>query len=450
MTEKDFESNIRVWKKLFGVDDKTIEALRSDLLTRVDFKYNRLTALAGKPWFIRLISLVERLMAFGKSGRFKAGDEEFIMVACSDSFNRVKTLPLIARHFRYSVLFLPTLTRPFSMRNFYAYYKENRIMRVFFGTFSNKNINEYSKFIKKNKEVFNEINCEDEDSAKILRYVMKRFALYSIYARELVTKTGKDKLWMFEHDKFYFIPVINEFKKRHVMTTQLLHGSFFNPLTARYLPIYTDKMICSSEREKKIFEEFGEDRASIYVTGAPLQTLKEKKTVEVPIKYDLLLLMTATLSHLIEKQKKALSYINEHYGEKKILIRFRPASAEVDRTNLKEYITSYTISEGTSLLEDLCSAKHIVTFSEDTIFEILRAERPFVAIVNQSDLYGGYLDGICCTTNDMSDSLKQLFAEEKTIETEKYKMAFGETDPEIIKEKFERVIYDLKAQNEKF
>ena len=450
MTEKDFDSNIKVWQKLYGVDDKTIKALRSDLLTRVDFKYNRLTALAGKPWFIRLISLAERIMASGMSGQFKAQEEDFIMVACSDSFNRVKTLPLIARHFRYSVLFLPTLTRPFSMRQFYTYYKENRIMRVFFGTFSNRNINEYSKFIKKNKEVFNEIKCDDEDSANILRYVMKRFALYSIYARELVAKTGKYKLWLFEHDKFYFIPVINEFRRQHVMTTQMLHGSFFNPLNARYLPIYTDKMICSSEREKKIFEEFGEDRASIYVTGAPLQTLKEKKTVEVPIRYDLLLLMTATMSHLIEKQKKALAYINDHYGQKEILIRFRPASAKIDKINLSEFIASYTISEGTSLLEDLCSAKHIVTFSEDTIFEILRAEKPFVAIVNQSDLYGGYLDGICCTTDDMGDSLKELFAEEKTVETDKYKMAFGETDPQIIKAKFERVIYDLKAQNEKF
>lgn len=450
MKQKDFDNNIAVWKKLYGLDEKTIEALRADLLTRVDFKYNRLTALAGKPWFIRLMSIAERMLTHGMSQMFEMKDQDFVLLACADSVNRVKTLPLIVKSFNYSVLFLPTLTRPLSVRNFYKYYKEKHTMDVFFGTFSREVVAEYRRFIRKNKSVFNEVKCEDEDSAKILLYVMKRFALYSIYAKHILEKSKKGVLWLFEHDKFYFIPVINEFRKLHVMTSQMLHGTFFNPLTARYIPIYTDRMICSSEREKRIFEEFKEDGNHIYVTGAPLQTLREKKSVEVPLKYDMLILMTATLSHLIEKQKKALTYINEHFSDQKILARFRPASAETDKANLAEYTKGYAISEGTSLMEDLCSAKKVVTFSEDTIFEILRAEKPFVAIVNKDDMYGNYLDGICCTTENMGSCLKELFMTEELHDMSKYLRAFGETDPEKIKGKFEKVIIDLKVQNEKF
>lgn len=449
MTNKDFDNNIVVWKKLFDIDDKTVDALKADLLTRVDFKYNKLTALAGKPWFIRLMSLAERILTLGMSGKLNVTNEDFIMVACSDSFNRVKTLPLIAQFFKYKVLFLPTLTRPMSVRSFYKYYKDHRNMKVFFGTFPNRVICDYGKFLKKNKELFNDIKCDDEDSAKILLYVMKRFALYSIYTKDIIKSTRKDALWLFEHDKFYFIPVINEFRKSHIMTTQMLHGTFFNPHTARYIPIYTDKMICSSEREKRIFEEFGEEGKNIYVTGAPLQTLKEKNSVDVPVQYDILLLMTATLSHLIEKQKTALAFINEHYGDKKILARFRPASAEIDKKNLSVYIKDYTISDGTTLMEDLCSAKKVITFSEDTIYEIIRARKPFAAIVNKDDLYGGYLDGICCTTDKMEDCFTELLSNDDLWDLDKYRYAFGETDPDLIKTQFEKVILDLKAQNDK-
>lgn len=450
MNRNDFDNNIWVWKKLYDVDDKTIDALRADLLTRVDFGYNKLTALAGKPWFIRLISLVERFLTIKQSGDLEVENEDFVMVSCSDSFNRVKTLPLIASFFKYKVVFLPTLTRPLSVRKFYNYYKDKRNINVFFGTFTGSDVREYSKFIRKNKSVFDGIKCEDEDSANILRYVIKRFALYSIYTRRLIEHSNKNTLWLFEHDKFYFIPVINEFRKKHVMTTQMLHGTFFNPHTARYIPIYTDKMICSSLREKNIFEEFGENGQNIYVTGAPLQTLNEKKKMDVPVKYDVLLLMTATMSHLIEKQKTALSYINSHYAEKKILARFRPASAELDKKNLADYIKDYTISSGTSLLEDLCSAKKVITFSEDTIYEILRAEKPFVAIVNKSDMYGNYLNGICCTADDLETSLYVLFNDKDTTDMSKFEYAFGETDPQVIKSRFEKVILELKAQKESF
>ena len=100
-------------------------------------------------------------------------------------------------------------------------------------------------------------------------------------------------------------------------------------------------------------------------------------------------------------------------------------------------------------MEDLCSAKKVVTFSEDTIYEIIRAKKPFAAIVNKDDLYGGYLDGICCTTDEIEECFNQLFSNDNRGDINKYLYAFGETDPDLIKEKFEKVILDLITQNDK-
>ena len=449
MKKVDFDNNIEIWKVLFDLDDKTIEVLRAEWLKAVDYKYNRLVILAGKPWFIRLISFVERLLSPKLSKNYRLDDEDFIMIASFDGFNRVKTLPLIAGKFKYKVFFLPTITRPKQVRDFYNYYKHAE-MDVYFGTFPNHVIKEYSVFLKRNRKLFSEIKCEDKDSEKILRYIMKRFAIYSLYAKDFFKHSTNEKLWIFEQDKHYFTPVINEFRKKGVMTIELQHGTFFNPETDDRLPLYVDKMICCSEREKCLYRDGGVDMKDVYVTGAPLQTLHEKKDVDGPIKYDILVLLTdATPTH-IGRQIVTLSYINEHYNDKRILLRFRPKSATRDKRNLAEYINGHIISTGTSLMEDLCSAERVVTFSEDAIFEIIQAKKPFMAIFNKSDLYGGYLDGLCYTADEIEECLIKLFSEDYSTDIDKYIKAFGETDIDVVKNRFEKVLYELKDLKDSF
>lgn len=224
MNKKDFDNNIVIWKKLFDVDDETIEVLRADILKMDYYKYNRLTVLAGKPWFIKFISIIERLLSPKLSKGFNLDDEDFIIIATCD-FNRVKTLPLIANNFKYKVFFLPTLTRPKQVRNLYNYYK-NAEMDVYFGTFSNDVIKEYSNFLRRNKALFSKIKCEDKDSERLLLYFMKRFAIYSIYTKDIFKHASNEKLWIFEQDKHYYIPVINEFRKKGVMTIEMQHGTF--------------------------------------------------------------------------------------------------------------------------------------------------------------------------------------------------------------------------------
>lgn len=452
MNKIDFDNNIDIWKYLFDIDDKTIDVIRADstkTIKAVDYKYNRLVVLAGKPWFIKFISIVERLLSPKLSKNYKIDDEDFIMIASYDGYNRVKTLPLIAGKFKYKVFFLPTITRPKHVRDFYNYYK-NAEMDVCFGTFPKHVIKEYSVFLKRNKKAFSEIKCEDKESEKIIRYLMKRFAIYDIYAKDIFKHISNEKLWIFEQDKFYFIPVINEFRKKGVMTVELQHGTFFNPMIDFRLPLYVDKMICCSEREKCLYRDGGVDVKDIYVTGAPLQTLHEKEDADGPSKYDLLVLLTEAIPSLIEKQIVTLTYINEHYKDKRILIRFRPKSALRDKKILAEYVKGYNISTGTSLMEDLCSAERVVTLSEDSIFSIIQAKKPFMAFVNKSDLYGGYLDGLCHTTDEVEECMTELFSKDYSTDIDKYIYAFGETDINVVKNRFEKVLYELKDLKDSF
>lgn len=106
---------------------------------------------------------------------------------------------------------------------------------------------------------------------------------------------------------------------------------FFNPITDDRLPLYVNKMICCSEREKSLYRDGGVDIKDIYVTGAPLQTLHAKQFTDGPIKYDLLVLLSDTIPRCIERQIVCLKYINEHYRDKKTLLRFRPKSAAKDK-----------------------------------------------------------------------------------------------------------------------
>lgn len=448
MNYKDFDNNIVIWKELFDVDDRTIEVLRADVLKMDYYKYNPFTALVCKPMFIKLISIVERWFSPKLSKKFYLDDEDFIILATCD-YNRVKALPLIANSFKYKVFFLPTLTRPMQVRHLYNYYKRAE-MKVYFGTLSNDIIKEYSDFLRKNKNLFLKIKCEDTNSEGLLLYLMKRFAIYSIYAKHVFKLASNEKLWIFEQDKHYNIPVINEFRKKGVMTVEMQHGTFLNPITDDRLPLYVDKMICCSEREQSLYHDGGVDIKDIYITGAPLQVLNSEKFTDGPIKYDLLVLLTDTVPKSLERQIVCLEYINEHYKDKKILLRFRPKSAKKDKNNLAEYIKGHFISTGTSLREDLSSSEKVITFSEDAVFELIQTNKRFVVFVNKSDLYGGYLDGLCHSIDEIDECLPRLFSNDTLTDISKYISAFGETDIEIIKQRFEKVISELKIQKDLF
>lgn len=443
MKKENFDNNITIWKKLFGVDEKTIDALYADIVKR-NQKLDKRIFLTVKPWFVALVSFYSKLMSKGFNEKLDLDGNDFVFITCFDPVHRVKTLPLIAKGYKYTKFFLPTTTRPTVVRDYCEYYKEKTDETVFFGLFNLADIRQYCNFLRKNKKILNEIQCDSVEDAEVLRYHIKRFALYSIYAQRVFGNVTNDKIWVFEHDKFFFIPVINEFRKKNVATVQMQHGTFFNPKKAVYLPLYTDKIICSSEREKELYVESGVREQDVYIAGAPLQTIGGKIESSICEKYDLLVLLTITQGDLIEIQKKTLNYINQHYKEKKVLLRFRPRSKERDRKILEDYLGNHDISNGTSLIEDVKSAKKILTFSMDAIFGIIQTDKVFVAIVSREEMYGHYLDGICYTTDNLDISMRNLFETTTDEAKNKYLSVFGETKVENIKKNFYGIIESLK------
>lgn len=443
MKKENFETNIAIWKRLFGVDDKTIDALYADIVKR-NQKLDKRINLTVKPWFIALVSFYSKLKSRGYNGKFATDGDDFVFVTCFDPVHRVKTLPLIAGGKKYSKFFLPTTTRPTVVRDYCHYYKEKADETVFLGLFNLVDIRKYSLFLKNNRRILNEIQCDNVEDADVLRYHIKRFALYSIYTQRVFGKVKNDIIWIFEHDKFFFIPVINEFRKKNVTTVQLQHGTFFNPMKAVYIPLYTDKIICSSEREKELYIESGVREQDVYIAGAPLQTIGSEIGTSVKEKYDLLVLLTIAQGDLIDMQKVTLNHINQHYSDKKILLRFRPRSKEQDRQVLEENLGKHDISNGTTLIEDIQSAKKILTFSMDSIYCIIQTDKVFVAIVSKEEMYGHYLDGICYTTHDLDISLRNLFEISTDEARNKYLSVFGETKGENIKKNFQGIIDSLK------
>lgn len=443
MTEKNLNPNLEIFQRLFDLDEKTVEAIKGDILKRESNKSSFLGRLSITPWFVRAVSIFERMIAPSMCKTFEPAGDDFVFVSCIDPVHRVKTLPLVAKDFKYTLFFLPTVTRPTVVKTYYKYYKENSQEKVYFGTFSWGDVTHYKQFVKHNSAHINQIHCDNENDTQVLRQYVRRFALYRIYAERVFAKANKDMLWLFEHDKFFFIPVIKYFREKGIMTIQLQHGTFFNPENTTYFPLYSDKIICCSDREKGLYQETGVKEGDIYIVGAPLQTIDPKKHPNIEEKYDLTVVLTDTAPKELELQKMVLTFIKENFNDKKVLLRFRPRSAIIDKKKLAGYTDGFTISDGTTLSEDLCSAGKIITFSLDSIYEIIRNDKIFVTFVAPTDLIGHSLDGICHTIDEMESCIKELFDTNADSERERYVAVFGDTDIEKIRGNFKHVFKEL-------
>ena len=234
-----------------------------------------------------------------------------------------------------------------------------------------------------------------------------------------------------------------------IQTIQLQHGAFFDPNETTYFPLYTDKIICCSEREANLYYVSGVKRMDISIAGAPLQTIGHKRMEEYEIKYDIVVVLTDTRPQELEIQKKALTYLRRHYNNKRILVRFRPRSMVQDKQNLSGFVDDFVISANTSLMHDLYSSKRVVTFSLDAVFEIIQSKKNFVVIVSRNTFYNEDLDGICYSIEDIDNALNNLFNCNDNKMKEHYITAFGETDEERICENFKKAISDFKKQQVK-
>lgn len=165
-------------------------------------------------------------------------------------------------------------------------------------------------------------------------------------------------------------------------TIHLQHGSFFT-----YQPAYCnpccDISLCCSPREKDIIDQNNKYKSRIEYLGAPLQSFIDKSNIDkVESSFDILFLMTDTYS-AENKMLQTIFLKGFDFLRYKVLVRYRPASRIDDETYLSPFIGGATVSNGTTLTDDVKSAKTIVSFSEDALYIGLRYNKRIVVICSE-------------------------------------------------------------------
>lgn len=141
--------------------------------------------------------------------------------------------------------------------------------------------------------------------------------------------------------------------------------------------------MCCSPREKDIIDQNNKYKSRIEYLGAPLQSFIDKSNADkVESSFDILFLMTDTYSAEI-KMLQTIFLKGFDFLRHKVLVRYRPASRIDDETYLSPFIGGATVSNGTTLTDDVKSAKTIVSFSEDALYIGLRYNKRIVVICSE-------------------------------------------------------------------
>lgn len=215
--------------------------------------------------------------------------------------------------------------------------------------------------------------------------------LYKKYIRRILSEIPNDNIsrkWLFDYDFDYkYIIFNNEIKKQRNkdVTIHIQHGAFFDYDDAYCNPV-SDVNLCCSPREKEIIENNNKYHSRIFPLGSSLQSIDNSEDNQVMISFDVLVLLTDTvLAETADFQKKLLKDLSRR--NIRVLIRYRPQSAHLDKKVLNKYTTRMKISSGTTLKHDILSAKMVVCFSEDAIYECFRNKKRVVYVVKNTSFY---------------------------------------------------------------
>ncbi len=273
-------------------------------------------------------------------------------------------------------------------------------------------------------------------------FALSHFAIYDevvrVYLHQMAGFQGK---WIFEHDKYYFLSSVIDLHKEGKNCTMLQHGIFFR-VSANYIPLFCDRVLCCSEREKRIYIDNGIDDSRITVFGAPLQTLQQssESIISNSEQYELLLLMTEVKEINKEIMQKVLAYVKREYSN--ILVRMRPRSRENDISLLYDTLQGMTISPvGTPISDDILRCKKVVSFSEDANIEVAKFNKPFVYIWTEGEKDMTSMSN-CGTEDNYMEEIKKLMSQlfYSTFDKEKYNEILGETDLNVLRTRFSEYI----------
>lgn len=423
-------------KKALGIDDFVV-----DMILGESARLETLSLQARYPFFfLGLLAILSNSLfpLYGMKRKIRDSVEDFIFVSCPDTVFRTKTLDLIARGLSFYIIYLPNYHILTAIK-YHKYFKGKRIP-AFFPTIHLRHVLSAKRKIKlliKETEGFG----NDFEGQK-LTCVLSSFLIYDAVVKEYMdcVKSFKGK-WILEHQKFYFLASVANLHLRGIPSTMLQHGIFFQPVYD-FVPLLCDKVLCCSEREKKLYVENGIESERVKVFGAPLQTLQQTNaTKNKNGHYDLLVLMTVVEDN-VDLVRQVLEHIKTHY--KNVLVRMRPRSRKNDEKLLAETLDGMTLSNvGSRIDDDILSCDKVVSLSLDANVEVVKCNKPFVYIWD-----GSPDDNIsqlnCATKDNFKEEIRKLMEADfySSFPRSKYIDILGENDVDILHEQFVSFIKD--------
>jgi len=431
MKSKVFPQNRAKIKECLGIDDFVADMLEGECNRDVD-----ITLLSRHPFlFPGLLSLITNVLfsIIGLKRKVQSKDDDFIFVSCSDPSFRTKTIDLIASGLNYCIIYLPNFHIRVSIR-YHKFFKKNNI-KAFFPTIKFGDVIKARSKVNELKKKMDGLGA-DEDSIKVIS-IISNYIIYDRVVKRYLSQIESFKgKWILEHQKFIFMATVANLYQRGIKSTMLQHGIFFKPVYD-FIPLLCDKVLCCSEREKKIYIDSGTQEKRIEVFGAPLQTLQLTKSSQNNVEnYDLLIMMTMVTEKNVELTREVLEYIKGNYD--RVLVRMRPRSRKGDEALLSDVLAGMTLSpEGTPIGDDIMNCKKAVSFSVDANVEISKFRKPFIFIWDQ-DLSEPVEKLNCATANTYKEEIIKLMNNDfySTFSENQYKDILGETDVEILKKKF--------------
>jgi len=373
----------------------------------------------------------------GMRRRVVINNDDFVFISCLDTIFRTKSICQIAGNLDYSIIYLPNFHIISAIKYHRFFYKTNA--KVFFPTLKVRDIfSARRKLLRFNKKV--DYSGNRGINLRVLQNVLAINAIYDEVVKRYLNDVGQATAkWLLEHEKYYFMPCVNNLHRQGIQCTMLQHGIFFKP-SFNYIPLFCDKVLCCSEREKHIYMDNGVAENRIEIFGAPLQTLQfSDNTCRKRKHYDLLVMMTYVGESNVCVIRKVLLHIKANYQS--VLVRMRPRSRKIDLGYLTNELRGMAISApGVPIDDDILCCDKVVTFSEDANVEIAKYNKPFVFIWTE-----GVRDtsmGRCATENNFTEEIAKLMTREfySTFSKEQYKVVLGETDLAVLRNRFEEYI----------
>ena len=425
-------------KTTFHVDDHVVDIIKGEV-DHID----KLSISARYTFlFHGLLAIVTNLLypLVGIKRKVQLKDEDFVFISCPDPVFRTKNLEKIAGELKYSIVYLPN----FHVNTAVKYHKffQSSGINAYFPTIELRQIINALKTVK--ALIRGIKGMKDDEYGRKWISVLSNYAIYDQVVKAYMTRMehfrGK---WILEHQKFYFMSTVANLYVQGITSTMLQHGIFFKA-NYYYTPMICDKVLCCSEREKKIYIENGTTPENIIVLGAPIQTLQTGDHSNLTGQHhNVLVLLTRVTEQNVYIVRTIIGYIKDNY--KNVLVRLRPRSRKKDKQLLSEVLEGMKISaDGTPIGDDIMSSDKVVSFSVDANIEVVKYNKPFVYVWSGDDTESAkYLH--CVTVDNYREEISKLMTLDfySSFNKDQYSEILGETDLSILKNKFKEYIKSL-------